>query len=102
LFARSGEKLKDAKEQLDALALPGTVKVAVGDVRVEDDVRRAVHDAAGPEKRLDGLIATAGLSRQELLIGTDYEDWRRVMDININGVFLAVKESARLMVKQGS
>jgi NAD(P)-dependent dehydrogenase (short-subunit alcohol dehydrogenase family) len=58
-------------------------------------MERATVDRFG---RLDGAINNAGLSGRYSKVG-DYplDDWRRVMRVNLDGVFLCVREEVRAM-----
>jgi len=51
--------------------------------------------------RLDYLFANAGLSGPVELEDTSFEDWRSVIDVNLNGVFVTAK-SAIPMLEAGS
>ncbi|KAB1642309.1 SDR family NAD(P)-dependent oxidoreductase [Gulosibacter chungangensis] len=102
LFARDDQKLEEVRRELDALGTPGTVRCVAGDTTNEHDVRRAVEVAAAEGGCLDGLIACAGTGQQVPIVELELDDWRRVIDINLHGVFLAIREAARIMTKQRS
>lgn len=51
--------------------------------------------------RLDGLVTCAGLMHVAALEDTSFEDWRRVMSVNVDGVFLACR-SAWPLLRQSS
>jgi NAD(P)-dependent dehydrogenase (short-subunit alcohol dehydrogenase family) len=44
-----------------------------------------------------GILGTVGLTTD-----TDYEDWRRIIDVDLNGVFLCTKHELRVMAGRGS
>jgi meso-butanediol dehydrogenase / (S,S)-butanediol dehydrogenase / diacetyl reductase len=46
---------------------------------------------------LDVLVANAGISRRHRFVDARPEDWRRVLAVNLNGVFACVQEAARRM-----
>ena len=51
--------------------------------------------------RLDVLFNNAGVSLPSIPVeDISYEDWKRVVDINLNGVFLVLQAAVRLMKKQ--
>jgi NAD(P)-dependent dehydrogenase (short-subunit alcohol dehydrogenase family) len=66
---------------------------------VEALVRRAVDDLG----RLDGAFNCAGILGALGNVGdTAYEDWRRILDVDLNGVFLCTKHEVSVMAQQGS
>lgn len=101
LFARNSAKLAAAKAQLDALDTGQPVRTIVGDTTNEDDVKRAIEMAADGG-HLHGLVATAGTGQQVPLVDLEFDAWKKVIDINLHGVFLAIREAARVMTRQRS
>jgi NAD(P)-dependent dehydrogenase (short-subunit alcohol dehydrogenase family) len=80
------------------LAAAQRVAAAIGahaaelDVTSEDHWQRALNGLP-----LDILIANAGISHASPLTATSLEDWRGVMAVNLDGVFLGVKHGLRAM-----
>ena len=61
--------------------------------------RRAVHRCPGARHgRVDIAVANAGISGLGPLTELSFEDWRKMMAVNLDGVFLTVKHAARAMV----
>lgn len=50
--------------------------------------------------RLSVLVNNAGLTRDGLILRMKDEDWDRVLDINLRGAFLCLRETAKIMAKQ--
>jgi 3-oxoacyl-[acyl-carrier protein] reductase len=48
---------------------------------------------------LDVLVNNAGIINDKLLIQITEQDWDRVIDINLKGTFLCMREAAKMMVK---
>lgn len=71
------------------------------DVSRGDQVRAAVAATAGAFGRLDILVANAGIVHACEFLDLKEEDFVRVLDVNLKGVFLAGQAAARQMVKQG-
>lgn len=65
------------------------------DVADADAVARAFGDA-----RVDALIVNAGVSAFGLLQEMTQADWRRVMDVNLDGAFHAVKAALPGMISR--
>jgi NAD(P)-dependent dehydrogenase (short-subunit alcohol dehydrogenase family) len=67
-------------------------------VEVEEMVARIIDQY----DRIDVLFNNAGISGVGLLHEIDLEDWNRVMNVNINGVFIVTKYVVPQMMKQQS
>jgi 3(or 17)beta-hydroxysteroid dehydrogenase len=72
------------------------------DVTVEADWEAAVDAVVQRWGSLDILVANAGISAASPLAETELPAWRRVMAVNLDGVFLALKHAARVMGAAGS
>lgn len=77
--------------------------------RVETAERASGVDLSDPEQaraaverldRVDALVANAGLIVRSGALETSLEDWRRVLDLNLTGVFVVAQAAARRMVDQ--
>ena len=55
-----------------------------------------------PLERLDILVHCAGISAASPLTATSLDDWRRVMSVNLDGAFLALKHCLPKMGTGGS
>lgn len=51
---------------------------------------------------LDVFVNNAGTGGSELLLDTDYDEWRHIMCVNLDGAFVCIRQAARLMVKAGN
>ncbi|CAL9755485.1 unnamed protein product, partial [Musa acuminata subsp. burmannicoides] len=73
------------------------------DVTVEDDVRRAVDFAAERYGTIDIMVNNAGITGEKVvdIRNVNFDEFKRVFDINVNGVFLGMKHAARVMIPQG-
>jgi NAD(P)-dependent dehydrogenase (short-subunit alcohol dehydrogenase family) len=75
----------------------GRARVQVGDVTDEDAVADLVGTVRSEHGRLDYLFPNAGVAGPVELDETGSEDWRRVIDVNVNGVFFATKQAVPLL-----
>lgn len=72
------------------------------DVTVEADVRGAVDAAVAEFGRLDILVNNAGIGLpMRDFIECEWEDWRRVFDVNLAGVAWGMKHALPHMLTQG-
>ncbi|MGY0287617.1 MAG: oxidoreductase [Thermoproteota archaeon] len=79
---------------------PGISGGAVADVSSPDQVSKAFSEVERTLGGLDVLIANAGISYRTPFLKISYEEWKRVIDVNLTGPFLCAKEAIRMMEKQ--
>ena len=72
------------------------------DVADEASVREAVATAVERHGRIDALVNNAGVVLVKPLEETTWEDYRRVVDVNIGGAFLLCKHVLPVMKRQRS
>ncbi len=76
--------------------LTATILADVSDAR---SVERAFQELDRVCGGLDVLINNAGISiRHSSFVETDPDDWQRVIDVNLRGVFLVARQAARRML----
>jgi 2-deoxy-D-gluconate 3-dehydrogenase len=86
----------DAAETVAAVeALGRRAWVVSADLGDPEAAERAVDEVAGALGRLDVLVANAGTIHREPALSVSLEDWRRIVDVNLVGVFAAVRAAAR-------
>lgn len=95
--ARDAGRLAELRAELG----DGLVTVAA-DVAVEADVMRVTDAAVDRFGRIDAAFNVAGVAGGTMLVDTPEHDWDRVVDINLKGVFLAMKHEARQLIRQGN
>lgn len=71
------------------------------DVRQETDWESAMGDILDREGRIDAVVHSAGVSSASALAATSLEEWRRVLEVNLDGTFLAIRHGIRAMEKSG-
>ena len=67
------------------------------DVSREQEVEAAVADAVQRWGGLDVMVANAGIGAPGFLADLPLEDWQRVLDVNLTGVFLCARHALRAM-----
>jgi len=85
-----------------AAGLGGRARAVGGDVSRRADVRQAVAACVAHAGRLDVMVASAGIADVRPLLEVTDEQWQRVFDVNVTGVFLCTQEAARVMPDGGS
>lgn len=71
------------------------------DVSSEADVTRGFKEVDHLMGGIDILISNAGISVRNLFKDVTYSQWKRVVDVNLNSMFLCARESVKRMEPQG-
>lgn len=71
------------------------------DVRSEEQVKSLVDQTVAAHGRLDILVPNAGIGRPVPLLNMDYEEWRAVTSVNLDGVFLTIRYGAPAIIASG-
>ena len=80
----------------------GRVRPMALDVTEEGDWARAVDAIVAEHGRIDALVNNAGIVHSYAGVAeTALEDWRRVLDVNLDGVFLGCRSVIPVMREQG-
>jgi len=91
-----------AEQTVAALEAQGPVSAIEVDVADWDRVTSATARTVAEMGRIDILIANAGIAgANATVIDTDPAEWRRVVDIDLTGVFHCCKAVAKHMVEAG-
>lgn len=99
VWARNEDKSADA---VDTLSSMGVRALAVAcDVADETSVAAAAARTVDELGRIDICIANAGTSALATLTELTLDEWRQVMAVNLDGVFLTFRDCARRMIEQG-
>jgi len=86
-----------------ALAATGaSIEALRFDVADADAASAAIGGLVTQRGRLDVLVNNAGIALDGLLLRFKPEDWRRIMAVNLDGVFHCSKAAARAMVRARS
>jgi NAD(P)-dependent dehydrogenase (short-subunit alcohol dehydrogenase family) len=98
--ARRRDRLNAVAEKCMNLGA-GRVIVLPVDVTDGDSIRDAFGTIAKGERRLDVLVNNAGIADMGMAIDSTIDDFDRVMDVNLRGVWACALEAARLMKTHG-
>ena len=78
--------------------LPPLVGTLCADVSDPGDVARAFAEMDDLTGGLDVLINNAGISLRHPFVDISPQEWRQVIDVNLNGVFFVAQAAARRML----
>jgi NAD(P)-dependent dehydrogenase (short-subunit alcohol dehydrogenase family) len=74
--------------------------IVICDVRDEKAVARTVADVVAAHGRLDGVVNAAGVAGAGPVHLLEFDEWNRVLDINLRGTFLVAKHAITAMLAQ--
>lgn len=108
-YAREGAKVCIADIALEAgqataaeiEAAGGTAMAVAMDVTSEDAVNAGVAATVEAYGGIDILISNAGIQIISPIIDLEYSDWKKLLDIHLDGAFLTTKACLREMKKAG-
>jgi len=95
LWARDQERNAEAASELEGLG--ASVQAIRCDVSSEDDVVRATRETLEHFGRVDVGLANAGFGQGIDPLAMTLEQWHHVLQVNLDGVFLTLRELGRHM-----
>jgi NAD(P)-dependent dehydrogenase (short-subunit alcohol dehydrogenase family) len=100
IWGRRADRNAEAEESLARYGVP--VRSYVCDVGEEAQVIESMNLTARDFGRIDGCFANAGRPGHGVpFLDLSLDQWREVMKVNLDGVFVTFREAARQMVQQG-
>ena len=105
IFLRSPDEVEKTKNDLESeiKSFGREALILKVDVTKSDQVQEMVKKSVERFKKIDILVNNAGIMPPTALkhiIRLSEEDWKRIIDVNLNGVFLCSKFVAKQMIKQ--
>jgi len=73
-----------------------------GDVSNPDDVKKAFSEVDEILGGIDVLVSNAGISLRKPFLDIEYEEWRQILKVNLDGMFLCAQKAIKRMKKQKS
>jgi NAD(P)-dependent dehydrogenase (short-subunit alcohol dehydrogenase family) len=99
IVARHGDAARQAAEEVAAEY--GVKTVGIGcDVTDEASVTAMVDTVSGAIGIADVLFNNAGINIPETAVDVSYADWKRILDVNLNGAFLTARTFARKLISE--
>lgn len=99
LVARDEGRVNDAVAELTGQGC-GRAIGAPADVADPAAIEAAIASIEKELGPIDILVNNAGLTRDGILVRMSEADWDRVLDVNLKGAFLTIKQVARGMMKR--
>lgn len=96
-YASSKDRAEKVKGEIEAAG--GTAHVIQADISDFEDAKNLVKESYKTMGGLDILVNNAGITRDKLLLRMKEDDWDKVMDINLKGVFNCTKNAVRYLLK---
>jgi len=90
------ENLEKVKKEIEELG--SEAKYYFADVSKYEEVERMIKEIEKDFGRLDVLVNNAGIIRDATLAKMTLEDWKRVIEIDLNGVFNCTKAALPLII----
>jgi 3-oxoacyl-[acyl-carrier protein] reductase len=90
------ENLEKVKKEIEELG--SQAKYYLADVSKYEEVERMIKEIEKDFGRLDVLVNNAGINRDKTLAKMTVEDWRKVIDIDLTGVFNCTKATLPLII----
>ena len=72
------------------------------DLSIKDNIKSIVKRCMEVYGKIDILVNNAGIIKRAPILEYKDEDWKAVIDINLNAVYYLSHEAAKIMAKQGS
>ena len=98
VFSRRLEKCQEVAHEIETI---GTRALALQcDITREDDVERVVTQTIKKFNQIDILVNNSGRAWGATPEEIPYEDWQKVIDLNINGTFRCTQRVGQELIKQ--
>lgn len=100
VLARNELKNRRAVAELRAIGVDAEAFEC--DVSNEESIQEAVTSCVARFGRIDAMFANAGItSLRQRFVDSTVEEWNRVLQTNLVGVVLTLREAAKVMVERG-
>jgi NAD(P)-dependent dehydrogenase (short-subunit alcohol dehydrogenase family) len=98
-----GAAVSDALEREGATVVRTDIKGTDVELDVRDEaaVGRVLGETAEKHGRLDIVVPNAGVAFVKPITETSLQEWRDLMAINLDGVFVTAREAAKIMAPAG-
>ena len=81
-------------------SLGGKAYPLQADIADENSVNELIKTVLNKNNKIDVLVNNAGITKDGLLMRMKTDDWQKVLDLNLSGVFYCTRAVSRQMLKQ--
>jgi len=81
-------------------SLGGKAYPLQADISNENSVNELIKKVLEKNNKIDVLVNNAGITKDGLLMRMKTDDWQKVLDLNLSGVFYCTRAVSRQMLKQ--
>ena len=99
IWSRDADRNAEAVSELEGMGAEAWSGVC--DVSEEADIVRATAETLERFGRIDSCFANAGTGRLQKTLEMTLAQWKRLLSVNLDGVFLTFREVAKHMVERG-
>lgn len=100
VYQQNKEKAEELAQEIEPLGR--TCLTVKADVSVEDEVNALIDQTMTQFGKIDMLVNNAGMTKDGLIMRMKTEDWHSVLNVNLSGMFYALKAVTKPMMKQRS
>lgn len=95
--------IAEAQKTCDEIAKAnGNAMMAIkADITSPSDMDMMIDSILGKFGRLDMAFCNAGITNECAVEDDTYADWRKIIEVNLNGTFLSAQAAGKVMLKQG-
>ncbi len=97
-YSSSSESANKVVEEINSFG--GKASSLQADVSDENSVNQLIKTVLDKNNKIDVLVNNAGITKDGLLMRMKTDDWQKVLDINLTGVFYCTRAVSRQMLKQ--
>ena len=100
VYQQNKKKAEELAQEIEPLGR--TCLTVKADVSVEDEVNALIDQTMTQFGKIDMLVNNAGMTKDGLIMRMKTEDWHSVLNVNLSGMFYALKAVTKPMMKQRS
>jgi glucose 1-dehydrogenase len=83
-------------------AVNGEALAIEADISKPADVNRLIRKTIEAFKHLDIFVNNAGIEKKFAIVDYPFDEWNRILSVNLTGPFLCSQAAARQMIQQGT
>ncbi len=99
-YSHDVDRANSFRAELEQIGVHATIHQ--GNVALQEDCERTVAEVIDEHGRLDILVNNAGITSDRAILKMSYEDWSKVLAVNLSGAFLMSKAALEHMLERGT